>query len=196
MNAPTVTALATAIVALIGAIFAIFTWHTERAQWQTRFETERAQWQKTFEKSVTDWQVQFLHDLVTRRVETYPAILRTLAAVRDVPDKDHLGAVRDHPERLLETADQLLAHLYGEAGLVMSMETKNRLHAVRTACLNFQTGAVSLNDLVKRFFYARRELRRDIQIADSKSIATALREIADERLAKPESAGAANLKSG
>jgi hypothetical protein len=27
MNAPTVTALATAIVALIGAIFAIFTWH-------------------------------------------------------------------------------------------------------------------------------------------------------------------------
>lgn len=96
MNAPTVTALATAIVALIGAIFAIFKWQTERAQWQ-----------KTFEKSVTDWQVQFLHDLVTRRVETYPAILRTLAAVRDVPDKDHLGAVRDHPERLLAASDCL-----------------------------------------------------------------------------------------
>jgi len=196
MNAPTVTALATAIVALIGAIFAIFKWQTERAQWQTKFEAERTQWHKTFEKSVTDWQVQFLHDLVTRRVETYSPILGTLAAVRDVPDKDHLRSVRDHPERLLETADQLVKHLYGEAGLVMSMETRNRLHHVRTACLNFQTGAVSLNDLVHRFFYARRELRRDIQIADSKSIATALSEIADERLAKPKSAEAANPTSG
>ena len=33
-----------------------------------------------------------------------------------------------------------------------------------------------------RFFYARRALRQDIQIADSKSFATALSEIAAERL--------------
>jgi hypothetical protein len=146
---------------------------------------------------VTDWQVQFLHDLVIRRVEAYPALLRTLAAVRDIPDdRDHLAAVRGHPERLLQTADELFDHLYGEAGLVMSMSTRNCLHAARMACLRFQTGGVSLEFLVARFFDARRELRQDIQIGDSKSIATALSDIADERLAKPKSAGGANQKSG
>jgi hypothetical protein len=188
MNAPTVTALGTAIVALISAIFAIFKWQTERAQWQKTFASER-------QKGVSDWQVQFLHDLVTRRVEAYPAVLRTLAVVRDVEgDEDHLAAVGDHPERLLETADQLLEHLYGEAGLVMSMGTRNRLHAARMACLKFQKGAASLDDLVYVFFYARRELRKDIQIADSESFATALSEIGAERLEQPKSAGVAGLR--
>src|SRR5690242_2259478 len=126
----TVTALVTAIVALIGAIVAIFKWRTERAQWQKKFDAERAQWQKTFEKSVSDWQVQFLHVLVTRRVEAYPAVLKTLAAVRDVTeDPDHSADVRDYPERLLETAKELLEHLYGEPGLVMPMSTRNHLHS-------------------------------------------------------------------
>ena len=128
-------------------------YETERAQWQQKYETDRAQWQQTFEserqKGVSDWQVQFLHDLVTWRVEAYPAVLRTLGAVPDVEgDDDHLAAVRDLPERLLEAVGELLEHLYGEAGLVMSMGTRNRLHDARLKCLEFQKGAVSRKDLV------------------------------------------------
>ena len=178
MNAAIVTALTTALVALASSIFTFVKWRTERAQWHRTFESE-------LKKGVSDWEVQFLHDLVTRRVEAYPAVLRTLGAVRDVADDEHLAAVREHPECLLDTADQLLAHLYGEAGLVMSMSARNELHRARTACLGFQTGKVALDDLVTDFFHARRELRRDIQIADSKSIATALSAIAAESVAEP-----------
>lgn len=182
MNAPTVTALVTAVVALIGATFAIVKWHSERTQWREEFDSER-------QKGVSDWQVQFLQDLVTRRVEAYPAVLRTLGAVRDVGSDDgHLAAIQDHPEGLLQTADRLLEHLYGEAGLLMSMGTRNRLHVARMTCLEFQKGTVSSDDLVDDFFYARRELRKDIQIADSDSIKTALGEIGAERVQKPKSA--------
>lgn len=96
--------MATAIVALVSALFAIFKWQTERAQWQKTFESER-------QRGVSEWQVKFLQDLVTRRVEAYPVVFRTLAAVRDVPgDEAHLAEVRENPARLRAAADQLLEH--------------------------------------------------------------------------------------
>jgi hypothetical protein len=89
-----------------------------------------------------------------------------------------------NPARLKETANELLKHLYGEAGLVMSMETRNLLHGARTACLQFRPG-YSEELLIDRFFYARRQLRLDIQITDMSAVFSALKEITAERVATP-----------
>jgi hypothetical protein len=69
----------------------------------------------------------------------------------------------------------------------MSMTTRNHVHAARAACLRFQSVDERPEDLISPFFYARRHLREDIQIADSESIETALNELGKERLATPGS---------
>jgi hypothetical protein len=142
-------------------------------------------------KGVAEWQVQFLRDLVERRVAAYPPVFRSLAAVRDVAGTDdgHLAHVQQHPEYLTQTADELLDHLYSEAGLLMSMSTRNQVHSARAACLRFQTGGVAINDLVYVFYEARRLLRLDIQLAGADSFVTALKEIAVERRTEGPQAG-------
>jgi len=196
MNPATITALVTATVALLSSAFAILKWNDERATRERTMKAQRDQWEKTFEderqKGVSEWQIQFLHDLVQRRITLYAGVLKTLGAVRDVGEEDHRRTVQEHPERLMKTADELLDHLYGESGLVMSMSTRDQLHRTRLACVRFQSGAQSIDDLMSSFFYARRQLRRDIQIADFDSFKTALSEISKERLAVPQTAEVAS----
>jgi hypothetical protein len=203
MEPGTITALTTSSAALASAVFAalfgVVKWRDERharlqaaEEQRIEWEDQRVKWEQTFEDAreggVADWRVQFLRDLVLQRVATYADVLKALGAVRDVQgDGEHLEELARNPGELLKTADELLGHLYGPAGLVMSMTTRGWVHRARLKCLEFQSGDNKTEGLVNAFFYARRHLRQDIQIADSASVATALSELGEERLAKPGS---------
>jgi hypothetical protein len=106
MEPGTIAALGAATAALLGSTFSIVKWRVERRATQEAMAIQRDEWEKTFEtelakvdsarrKDVADWQIQFLRDLVSRRVATYPAVFATLGAVIDVPgDDEHLASVR------------------------------------------------------------------------------------------------------
>lgn len=218
MDAATITALgaaAAAAVALLGSVFSIVKWRDERTtrertmkaqhdqwvgtmkaehdQWEGTMKAQYDQWENEQKKGVADWQIQFLRDVVQRRVSVYTGVFRTLAAIRDVSEEGHRRIVQEHPERLMKTADELLDHLYGEAGLVMSMSARDQLHHARLACIRFQSDPESIRELMTSFYYARRQLRRDIQLADLESLTTALDDIGKERLAAPQTT---NVTSG
>ena len=91
-----------------------------------------------------------------------------MGSVRDVPDpkEEHWQSLAKNPEQLLRVSDDLIEQLYGEAGLFMSMETRDALLSVYYACHLFQTNQIPLKRLVKEFFGARRQLRSDLQIED------------------------------
>jgi hypothetical protein len=152
-----------------------------------QFDEQRNRWAKQFDderkREIAEWQVQFLRDLVDKRQAAYPGVFALLGAVIDVGDER--GRADETPERLRAVAEELRGHLYGPAGLVMSMESRNWAHTARMAALEFLDGDGSHDDLVDAFYEARRSLRADIQIADTKGLKTALRLIGKEREAKP-----------
>jgi len=174
------TALLTAIVALVTALSGIvFTYRklqNERDQWQTALESQQSQWQQNLQNQRDQWQKEhdadlrskFLHNIVIERYKTYPAVLKILGTVRDIPDphEKHWQSLENNPEQLLPVADALIGHLYSEAGLVMSMETRNALLSVYYACHIFQEKQITRTRLVQEFFQARRQLRSDLQIED------------------------------
>lgn len=179
MSVTTLTAIAGLITALFGVAFTAIRFRVEQKQresdlrdqqkrWQTEFDNARKQW---LGEHVTALKSEFLHELVKQRYQVYPSVLRTLGTVRDIPDptRDHYESLKSDPRQLLQTANDILHHLYGEPGLVMSMSTRNHLLSTWYACHLFQTGDVTIERLVKEFYQSRRRLREDLQIDDSGS---------------------------
>jgi hypothetical protein len=179
MDATTLTALAGLITALFGIAFTIVRFRLEQKQRIGDLNDQRERWEAEFESARREWigehktalRSEFLHELVKQRYQVYPSVLRTLGAVRDVPDpaRNHYKSLRSDPEQLLQTADEILHHLYGEPGLVMTMGTRNQLLSAWYTCHLFQTGDADIERLVKEFFQSRRRLREDLQIDDSGS---------------------------
>jgi hypothetical protein len=199
-----VTAIVTSAAALLSSVFAIYKlsverndrlsqFDEERERWKSQFEVERQRWRTQFEedreRGISEWRVQFLRELVANRQAAYPVVFASLGAVIDIGDPDSQRQMDESPERLLAVASEILGHLYGEAGLLMSMSTRNWLHRVRIESLKWHAGHGDYTKLVNAFFYARRHMRQDIQIADFTTLETALSEISDERRATPRMSG-------
>jgi hypothetical protein len=113
---------------------------------------------------------EFFKEVLDRRLDTYADVLRTLGAVRDVagPHSEHHAALKKAPEKLLPIADELIIHLYGPPGLVMSMETRNQIFKAWEACQLFNANPELISNLTSEFFQARRELRSDLETDDTK----------------------------
>jgi len=180
VNGATTAALVTACAALLSSVLALLKLRADRRTWTTRLREQR-------EQGIAEWQVQFLRDLVQRRQDLYPPVFEALGVVVDLRDPVARSFSDESPEALLDSAREIRAHLYGSAGLVMSMESRNWLHLARVEALKWAKGNGSHDDLVDSFYYARRQLREDIQIADLKDVQTALNSISEERRAEPRS---------
>ena len=159
------TALITAIVSLITAfssiIFSIVRVRKERKERQEQFQTKLA-----------ELETKFLHERVVQRYKNYPEVFKILGTVRDVsdPKQEHYKLLLEDKKKLLETAENLLVHLYGDAGLLMEWETRNALLNTYLACHFFQNNKIKLYQLVGYFYLARRWLRADLQIEDIQEV--------------------------
>jgi hypothetical protein len=107
------------------------------------------------------------------RLASYPAVMQTLGAVSDVGFKSGKNDTWYQSKEVLQaTPDSLYDHLYGAAGLLMTMPTRNHLHAARQECLAFFERASDERPgapLVKAFFDARRYLRADLELIDHRT---------------------------
>ena len=173
--------LITGAVGLVAAIltFVVGAWkiRDERKQRIEQFTVQEDQWLAKFEAEREEWagekrvalKSELLQERIRRRYESYPEVLSALGAVRDIPDpgREHYRQLEENPTTLSPVADELLRHLYGFAGLVMSMATRNQLLAAWYACKLFEAGEITTDQLVDMFFQARRQLRRDLEIDDS-----------------------------
>jgi hypothetical protein len=115
----------------------------------------------------------FLIENYRRRVTPYTDIWRILGAVSDVSlgDADRYEALLADPGRLRDATTRLEEHLYGEAGLLMDWNTRNRIHEARLEAMNFLSGSAGPDAgdrLVNAFYRARRALRNDLGIVDGK----------------------------
>src|SRR4029079_6294590 len=135
--------------------------------------------------------IRLLEKILERRFATYGAVLSLLGKVRDFdsPDGSHFRDLQENPDCLAEIASNLLEQLYGDAGLVMEMDTRNTLVAAMQTAENFRLGRASFEDLCEAFFMARRFLRSDLQILDHPQIKGQLekmqesfRELFEERM--------------
>ena len=73
-------------------------------------------------------------------------------------------------KQLKKTADKILKHIYGPAGLVMQMETRDAAIYVWEICEEFQNKEIDLDQLENAFYYVRRYLRADLQLDDIEEI--------------------------
>jgi len=92
-----------------------------------------------------------------------------LGEVQDCPDpkQRHWELIRQNPKMLFTIADDIINHLYHEAGLFMSYKTRNTLLTLYTYCYMYQTNEVKFDEVVVQFWKARRKLRMDLQIEDT-----------------------------
>jgi hypothetical protein len=177
MAATIAAAVAALLTAVSGIIFTTIKFRDERAErerqltkqeegWRTEFGAQRQEWSAQQRAAL---RTQFLSEVVNRRLDTFADVLVTLGAVRDIsdPKREHYTALESDRERLQPIADQLIAHLYGPPGLVMSMRTRNQLLSTLYTCQRFIQSTATIEDRVSEFFKARRELRADVQIDDS-----------------------------
>jgi len=120
---------------------------------------------------------EFLLEQYRFRIAAYGGVLRTLGAVSDVTIASGGGPskykeLHANRELFLSTASALYEHLYGEAGLLMTMDTRNVLHDARRKCvafLNSDGDRKHGDELVDAFFYARRYLRADLELVDDRT---------------------------
>lgn len=172
MSFPIETALTTAIVSLItafsGIIFSIVRIRKEKKERQHQFQTKLAELES-----------KFLHERVVQRYKTYPKVFKLLGTVRDVsdPKQEHYRSLLKDRKKLLETADNLLIYLYGDAGLLMEWQTRNALLNTYLACHYFQDDTITLYELAGYFYLARRWLRADLQIEDIQKVKSKFEEI-------------------
>jgi hypothetical protein len=102
----------TSIIALITGLFSImFTYvkiRDECTQWEKAIESQHHQWTKEHDAGLKS---QFLTDLVKERYRTYPAVLKALGSVRDVPDpnQEHWASLKENPEQLLTISNSSLS---------------------------------------------------------------------------------------
>ena len=97
MDITLLTSIVALFVALSSIIFTYLKLQSERDQWRKEFEDQRDQWQKEHDAELKS---RFLNDLVKERYRTYPAVLRVLGSVRDVPDpkEEHWQSLAKNPE--------------------------------------------------------------------------------------------------
>jgi hypothetical protein len=171
-----VSALVTVVVTSLGVLERRRAFKAQQAElirqatrWSDEFAAERSRQEVQLRK-------EFLLEQYRYRLTSYAAVMKTLGAVSDVTigsdKKSSYEALRQKSDLLKATADALYEHLYGAPGLLMTMPTRNYLHAARKECLAFLEGTPgdSAGDrLIDAFFYARRYLRADLELTDDRT---------------------------
>jgi hypothetical protein len=193
-------ALATASAALLGVLISYFRLRTEREtrvreladqqrRWESDLQEERVRWNHQLEDERDRWGIEhraelkagFLRSLVDERLRLYPPVFKLLGSVGDTdPRGRHHVDLEQNPGRLVEVADSLLGHIYGDAGLVMSMDTRDVLLAVSEQGYLFQSNDTSIDRVVDWFYWARRRLRADLQLEDTEDIGVDLTELLED----------------
>jgi len=154
-------------------------------QWQKDFLHKTEQSQRDFERQVEQWRAQFRAERsraevslrqevyleqFRARLASYSDVFRILGFVSDVGFDPR--ALHQNEQGLQATADALFDHLYGQAGLLMQWDTRNRVHAARVKCLAFLESSGDLPEgrqLVRAFFDARRYVRADLEMWDNRT---------------------------
>jgi hypothetical protein len=119
---------------------------------------------------------EFLIEGYRHCLTAYSPVLRTLGTVSDLDlrgDRQANDVVA--PDRLQRAADELHDQLYGEAGLLMTMESRNWIHVARQEAMSYQRSQRTADDRDKlgdAFFYARRAIRRDLDLKDDQEPTT------------------------
>jgi len=160
-----VTAVAALVTAIAGIFFNYWNLKNAKEQWITDSKSQKEQW---IADAISQLQDHYLSIMVQERLKTYAPVLKTLGEVRDIPDPEekHWDMLKEHPEILLRVADELLFHLYGQAGLLMEMDTRNSLLNAFFSCYQFQQKDIKFEKVVFDFYQARRKLRADLQLQD------------------------------
>ena len=196
----TIGALVTAVAALGTTIVGWLRIHSDQREFESEqnaaqemFESkQKAAQEKWFEqreegrqKEIAGWQIEFLRDLVRMRQTSYPPVFETLGVVVSSGDVESQRLADESPARLLQAAKEITAHLYGPAGLLMSIESRGWMYSARREALKWHDGQDNHDELVTAFYYARRSLRLDLQLGDREEMETALKSIAKERHSSP-----------
>ncbi len=87
----------------------------------------------------------------------------------DLPPGHHRYIV-EHKQELESVADQVLAELYGPAGVSMSFRSRNALLDTCQACHWYIDGTIDFVVLKDSFWDARRQLRADVQLQDIRTV--------------------------
>ena len=161
MTAAAVVALISACVSVVVTGYGILERRRAFNAEQRERDRQARQWKKEIDAERTRQEVllrkEFLLEQYRYRIESYADVLKTLGAVPDVGLSafDPYGPFRDDPQVLAKTASDLGEHLYGRAGLLMTMHTRNVLHNARQTCLAFLSsngGSTEGDRLVSAFF--------------------------------------------
>jgi len=117
-----------------------------------------------------------------------------LGRIQDVPDPSgaYYKSIEPDEETILGIANDLQEQLYGKAGLVMEMETRNVLWKAWQACRRFHAGKIASDELIHVFFLARRYLRADLQLEDIPGIENRVKKMLDEVTRKKVTEGKAD----
>jgi hypothetical protein len=181
-EAALLTALAALITSLITTVTTFMRLRREREQWQTELAIQKERWHKEFASTFTQREMEFIKAKVERRFQVYPSVFEVLGKVRDVPDPkgEHYQSLEENRTDLLSVAENLLGHLYGEAGLLMEYDTRNALLEAWKACHLFVDDKVTLRQLVGYFYLARRWVRADLQMEDIEGVRGSLVQIREK----------------
>lgn len=164
-------AFVTASAALLGSLISYVKLRSDLKDARDRWAREHR----------TQLRADFLRPVVDERMRLYPPVFKLLGSVRDTdPSGEHHRDLEQNPSQLTRVADELLGHVYGDAGLVMSMDTRNVLLAVLTQCRRFQENDGSVDTTVRGFYLARRVLRADLQLEDVEDVESELKRLVEE----------------
>jgi hypothetical protein len=179
-------ALISALVAVAAAYFGYRQKNEALAQQVKEFEgqqdqrkVEGQQWIAQYlaeqDRQVVGLEKDFRLEQYRYRLSSYSEVLQALGAVSFIGG-DSLDDLADDLDRrrdeLRSTADALFGHLYGRAGLLMTIATRNVVHTARHECLKFlaqNDPRPDIADLVDAFYDARRYLRADLELLDDRS---------------------------
>lgn len=174
-----VIAVVSAVVAIVATVLGIVERRRTFLAQQAELKRQAEHWQREFASEGRRQEValrtQFHLEQYRHRLSSYSAVMRTLGAVISVgveaaPDRHEV--LPQSKELLQSTADALYEHLYSEAGLLMTLGTRDRLHSARLACLHSlqENGSnEAADDLIDAFYIARRYLRADLELLDDRS---------------------------
>jgi hypothetical protein len=140
----------------------------EQERWQAEFVAEQ-------NRQVVGLEKDFRLEQYRYRLNSYSEVLQALGAVSFVEGTSWDELADDlvrRAEELRSTADDLFTQLYGKAGLLMTITTRNFVHSARQECLKFlaqNDARPDIADLVDAFYEARRYLRADLELLDDRS---------------------------
>ncbi len=124
-------------------------------------------WEK--EKSISLHKDIYLK-VIDKRYGLYAKIFQLLGEVRDIDYPfEHYKILEKDKKHLKNIADLILTELYGEAGLFMSYETRSIILKVYQNSYRYADDKIKLNVLIDSYYIARRALRKDLELDDTKS---------------------------